>query len=171
MINNGYSSLQLRFLYDCPLCPCVNRAHLALYYRATVDLHQPGDSSRTLFQNLHQFNCFHCIASSRLSISVRLALFHNSVSDYHLGSHTSKRSRCTKHGLPIFYLLLLVLSGDIELNPGPVSTRSSKDMKFCHLNVASVRSKSAPLQNFLLENSIDLIALNETWLKIGRAHV
>ena len=68
-------------------------------------------------------------------------------------------------------LLLLLLSGDIETNPGPVTTENSipiiskscsSNITIAHYNVQSFFQKKdiifAELQNF------DIIALSETWL-------
>lgn len=62
--------------------------------------------------------------------------------------------------------LLLLLSGDIQLNPGPTSTT----LEFAHLNICSASSvttsfdKPTLLQEFISDQNIDIIALSETWL-------
>lgn len=60
-----------------------------------------------------------------------------------------------------FVALLLLLSGNVELNPGYVPGRMSKHFMFCHLNIAPIRPKFPPLQKFILDKSIDVSALNE----------
>src|SRR6267154_1284240 len=66
------------------------------------------------------------------------------------------------------YFLLLLLSGDIHSNPGPVSSTST--LTFSCLNSRSVSSisplfdKPAFLQEFISDHSIDILAVTETWL-------
>ena len=62
-------------------------------------------------------------------------------------------------------LLLLRLAGDIEINPGPLSGKSSSKLSVCHANVRSIRS----LEKFEhirieLTEKYDIITLSETWL-------
>ena len=57
--------------------------------------------------------------------------------------------------------LLLALSGDISLNPGPVS----RYLNGCLLNIRSIRNKSASFLEFVKDNNADLIAVTETWLR------
>ena len=57
--------------------------------------------------------------------------------------------------------LLLALSGDISLNPGP----GSRSLNGFLLNVRSIRNKSASFLEFLKDNNADLIAVTETWLR------
>ena len=62
---------------------------------------------------------------------------------------------------------LLLLSGDIELNPGPL--HSQPHLRFAHLNVRSAASltvidKPLCIQQLIIENSFDILALSETWL-------
>ena len=57
--------------------------------------------------------------------------------------------------------ILLVLSGDISLNPGP----GSRYISGCLLNIRSVRNKSAAFAEFVNENNTDLFGVTETWLK------
>src|SRR6267154_1933105 len=66
------------------------------------------------------------------------------------------------------YFLLLLLSGDIQSNPGPASTSST--LTFSCLNSRSVSSispllvKPAFLQEFISDHAIDILAVTETWL-------
>ena len=60
--------------------------------------------------------------------------------------------------------LLLLLAGDVELNPGPNALR------FAHLNINSItsinfkRDKPALLHDFLIERDIELLSISETRL-------
>ena len=59
--------------------------------------------------------------------------------------------------------LLLIMCGDIELNPGP----KMKFLNFCHVNIRSLsRSKLLALQTHLA-NFYDVITLSETHLHPG----
>ena len=57
--------------------------------------------------------------------------------------------------------LLLALSGDISLNPGP----GSRSLNGCLLNVRSIRNKSASFLEFVKDHNADLIAVTEAWLR------
>src|SRR2546426_12000193 len=74
------------------------------------------------------------------------------------------------------FSMLLILSGDINLNPGPPIT-SISSLKFSCLYIRSVSSitpelsKPAVLQEFLSgdpRNPIDILSLTETWLPCDR---
>jgi len=80
-------------------------------------------------------------------------------------AHRSKLSSCFKT-----FFLLLLLSGDVELNPGPVMAPTTSPLKFAQFNCRSVlgsplEDKPALIQNYIVENNIDILALSETWLK------
>ena len=62
-----------------------------------------------------------------------------------------------------FLYLVLVLSGDIELNPGPVKLKS---LSLCHVNIRGLSSaKLGALQTTLCEK-YDIITLSETFLGV-----
>lgn len=56
-------------------------------------------------------------------------------------------------------MLLLILSNDVETNPGP---HPVKDLKICHLNIRSLKDKVDILALEL--GNYDIITLSETWL-------
>ncbi|MFI5407180.1 MAG: hypothetical protein ACHQ1D_11815, partial [Nitrososphaerales archaeon] len=63
--------------------------------------------------------------------------------------------------------LLLILSGNISLNPGPAATTN---LIFSHINTRSCTTvtnnldKPTVLQEFIFDHNIDALALTETWL-------
>ena len=65
----------------------------------------------------------------------------------------------------ILKLLLLFLSGDIELNPGP---KNHRNLKVCHYNVNSLPShnfaKLSSLQAYNALHKFDIICISETFL-------
>ena len=81
--------------------------------------------------------------------------------------HPNRRLRLyhTPYFANVILWLILLLSGDIELNPGPTS------LKFCHLNVHSASScsptldKPTAIQEFITDHNLDLFAITETWLQ------
>src|SRR6476469_5797948 len=86
-----------------------------------------------------------------------------------LGSGILKRQTVSFHHHFRFPYLthlsfLLLLSGDIHSNPGPTT------ILFAHLNTCSIASvtptldKPAVLQEFILDQGIEILALSETWL-------
>ena len=64
--------------------------------------------------------------------------------------------------------LMLLLCGDVELNPGP--TNSSTSVSFACLNIRSASSitddlnKPCLLQEFISDHSLEILSLTETWL-------
>ena len=81
--------------------------------------------------------------------------------------HPNRRFRLNHapYSANVILSLILLLSGDIELNSGPTS------VKFCHLNVHSASSSSPTLdkptaiQEFITDHNLDLFAITETWLQ------
>ena len=65
-------------------------------------------------------------------------------------------------------LTLIALSGDIELNPGYRTLKSTKDfrgLKIAHLNVRSIRNKIDQIQFELLQGQFfDILTISESWL-------
>ena len=63
----------------------------------------------------------------------------------------------------VIFLLLLLLAGDVHLNPGP---NQSHPLGICHCNIRSLRSKSKidELKHLADNHAIDIITLSETWL-------
>ena len=64
-----------------------------------------------------------------------------------------------------FKHLLLLLSGDIEINPDP---KRSSNIKFCHWNLNGLAShdfiKVRLMEAFITSNNFDLVCLSETFL-------
>lgn len=77
-------------------------------------------------------------------------------------------SRCASTRSSFILHALLLLCGDVELNPGPVN--SSTSIAFSCLNVRSASSvtddlhKPCILQDFISDNSLEILSLTETWL-------
>ena len=57
--------------------------------------------------------------------------------------------------------LLLLLSGDVSLNPGP---NRSCNMRFATTNLRSVGQKYAALSDIISSKQIDILAMTDTWL-------
>ena len=77
----------------------------------------------------------------------------------------SKKTTVTVHSLT---LLLLFMSGDIELNPGPNKTNSSCKFSVCHWNLNSLAAhnfeKVGLLEAFNTINKFDIICVSESYL-------
>ena len=71
----------------------------------------------------------------------------------------SKFSRHFKVHNPSYGFLLLLLSGDVSVNPGPASS-----IKISSTNVQSLHNKSASIQSFIRDNCVDCFLMSETWL-------
>jgi len=74
---------------------------------------------------------------------------------------TSQRTR-TSHTCHIFLSLLILLSGDIQSNPGPVSHVSSLNM--CSRNIRSFPNRLHYTADLADTHNIDVFALTETWI-------
>ena len=58
--------------------------------------------------------------------------------------------------------IILLLAGDIALNPGPDSV---SQFNFGFLNARSVRNKGAQLADLVNDHKLDLLAITEAWIK------
>ena len=56
---------------------------------------------------------------------------------------------------------ILILSGDISLNPGP----SFRNIKACLMNAWSLQNKISAFSDFVSSNDLDIIGDAETWLR------
>jgi len=76
---------------------------------------------------------------------------------------TSQRTRMY-HSCNIFILLLILLSGDIQFNPEPVSRVSSLNM--CTLNIRCFTNPVhyTAIADLADTHNIDVFALTETWI-------
>ena len=67
-----------------------------------------------------------------------------------------------------FLSLLLILSNDVELNPGPKKDSSKRNFLIAHWNLNSIAAqnfvKLSQLEAYNTVHSYDLICLSETWL-------
>ena len=71
-----------------------------------------------------------------------------------------------------FHRLRLVLSGDVQLNPGPTASSSSCITKNSKLNCVLLNSRSlcnkiVEFQGLVYGNNLDVVAVTETWLHDG----
>ena len=73
----------------------------------------------------------------------------------------------------LLILILLIISGNVHLNPGPFATvsNSTRSLSICHINIQSLRYDTKTLFNLKLElirNEIaefyDIITISEYWL-------
>ena len=61
--------------------------------------------------------------------------------------------------------LLLLLSGDINLNPGPISVRAPiNHVRMATINVRSISNKTASFCDIVESKKLDVVAVTETWL-------
>ena len=56
--------------------------------------------------------------------------------------------------------LLLLLAGDVSLNPGP----ERPNLRLGTVNARSMRDKAPVLSDFVVSKRIDLLGITETWL-------
>ena len=69
-------------------------------------------------------------------------------------------------GVLLFMCFLLLLSGDIHVNPGPVLSKT-KSLSVCHANIRSLsRSKLLAIRSSL-SDIYDIVTLSETYLHAG----
>ena len=92
--------------------------------------------------------------STRISFSKTPAL---TLSCLGLCTQNTLYKKCCHN--PSLKLSLLLLSGDVSLNPGP---NISCNMRFATTNLRSVRQKSAALSDLISSKQIDILAMTET---------
>ena len=64
---------------------------------------------------------------------------------------------------PTFKLaLILLLAGDVSLNPGPVVRHN---IRLATTNIRSIREKTASITDLIISKTIDILAVTETWLR------
>ena len=65
-----------------------------------------------------------------------------------------------------FALWLLYLSGDLELNPGPVNAKLQRNLKITHLNARSIKNREHYIlaKELVSENKFDIFTISESWL-------
>ena len=83
---------------------------------------------------------------------------------FNMHSRKSTRSNVSfVLGASIILQLIILLCGDIEMNPGP---RDWSDISICHSNIRSIRSNTEKLKHIscALAGRYDIITLSETWL-------
>ena len=74
--------------------------------------------------------------------------------------HIRRVTHSYKHVSP-WVSLLLILSGDVSINPGPNTNLLTGSL----INIRSIRNKSVALTDFINSNKSDIIAVTETWLR------
>ena len=144
-----------------------------IFCRVSLSLNRPtlgyefnsGDikiinSECCIFVNVTYSNAFNNIPSAYFSIPIRLLIWNRR--DLSVRKKRAKSNNSVNNSIPNrleHLFLILLLSGDIELNPGPALTGS---LNFGHLNIASIRNKAPSLHNYLIDFPFQLLALNET---------
>ena len=78
-----------------------------------------------------------------------------------LQAHCRRVMHCFRNVNP-WWSIILILSGDISLNPGP----SVRNIKACLLNARSLRNKISTFSNFVSSNDLDIVSVTETWLRL-----
>ena len=73
--------------------------------------------------------------------------------------HIRRVTHSYKHVSP-WVSILLILSGDVSINPGPNTSLLTGSL----INIRSIRNKSVALAEFINSNKSDIIAVTETWL-------
>ena len=106
--------------------------------RAVVCYHKDSfEISRALSPSLERIPCLYLCANRRMRLPPRVKL--------NLGLS-----------------LLLLLAGDVSLNPGPVAP----NLRLGTVNARSMRDKAPALSDLVVSKGIDLLGITETWLTI-----
>src|SRR5271170_3988548 len=125
--------------------------HIPYHFSFTVEM---PSTSLSLFQFRLAPTVFHDFSNLPLSIL--------------LFPSKSRHHPCKFRFRNLVLLSLLILAGDVELNPGPFCTSST--LNLVHLNTRSAScitdsyDKPALIKELISDNKIDLLALTETWL-------
>ena len=70
----------------------------------------------------------------------------------------------TESLVTLFCIILLILAGDIELNPGPQQSTTSHELSIIHTNIGSLRNKIDELSIEASKLNLDVVTVSETWL-------
>jgi len=140
-------------------------------------MHHVSSSVRIIVFLRHLFNVSFCIPSSS---SLGVLHYHNDASRYdlHLTASsefssfntiplsfflTSQRTRMS-HTSNIFISLLILLSGDNQSNPRPVSCVSALNMYTLNIRYFTDPLHFAAIADLADANSINIFAVTETWI-------
>lgn len=110
-------------------------------------------------------NEFHICSPVAPSLNfVPFSWFVSSGERYRLVKHT--RSRPTNVANFYLAIIMLLLSGDIEVNPGPDSLQHAR---FAHFNCRSIFpnndfDKPCLIEDFMTDNQVDILSVCETWI-------
>ena len=74
--------------------------------------------------------------------------------------HIHRVTHSYKHVSP-WVSLLLILTGDVSINPGPMTGLLTGSL----INIRSIRNKSVALADFINSTKSDIIVVTETWLR------
>ncbi len=66
---------------------------------------------------------------------------------------------CSHQNLPFCAALLLLLAGDVSVNPGPI-----RSLRIATINARSMRDKAPALSDLVHSKNIDVLSITETWL-------
>ena len=108
-------------------------------------------------------DAFFLIPSESLHVPTYLLIFSSKPSWPSSTKDNSTANHNVSSSFSIF--LALLLSGNIELNPGRVSNLIKPQIKFKLINTCSMRNKAPAIHNFLIKHDTDILAITETWLK------
>lgn len=144
---------------------CSYRARIGNFHTLAL-----AKGRQLFFVNAHNILSFLTLINvKKYGIPLALAVFmfsHTSKSPPFYCSKTSQAHKETpvnisfKSCFSFFCKLLLLISGDIELNPGPIN--SSDTLSVIHVNARSLRNK---IDLFEAEcNDFDIVTVSETWL-------
>ena len=112
----------------------------------------------------HNSHFFHLVSASFISIDTRLPISSGlfSLNKWPLLTLTGPPFYCSRRTRLNLSMLLLLIIGGIEVNPGP---SSSLNLTFGMLNTRSVVNKAPLLQSLITDNDLSILAITETWVK------
>ena len=154
-------NLHFRSLWNSSLLLFLSHLFVFQMHTFTQQRHEPPHYTTNrynLFTDIHHYNSFHLVPNSTMHVPSHLLIILNS--SLRFRPRSSYPPSLFHTGNPCS-LILLLLAGDVELNPGPSA------LIFTHLNIRSIRSfeKSSSLHNYLADHPTDILSLNQTWLQ------
>lgn len=105
-----------------------------------------------------------------MSIRIRMLCIVDVTSSCFIHMHITMLLPCNDAYIRLLLALLLLISGDVERNPGPAQeppqASSFIDISMCHLNIQSLKSTTEKFDHIKLQliPEFDVITLSETWL-------
>jgi len=123
------------------------------------------------FMTVFEASQLPCFEPGRTAILGQLQAKHGTPTSRRHRRFSKSRARYYPNSTASFAFNLILLAGDIEVNPGmPVNGNGARkpqnNIKVAHLNARSIKNRDHYIltKNLVAENDFDILTVSETWL-------